>query len=477
MFDRDLAPPALAGLHAELDHVLTVDAAGGTDEQVASELAGLIAARARVEAALAARLAVFDARALASHDGCPSTRTWLAGRCRLSGADAGHLIAVARAVGSHPSAGSAADVGAASSPAVLGRSGYRGAATPVAAGELAAGRTSAEQVRIVAAACARASDADTAVPPEVITTGETMLTEQTRVLDPQRLRVLADAWLEAVTPEVAALDAAGLHQRRCLHASPGFDGMVEVSGRLDPQTGQSLLAVLDPLSRPLPDDRRSAAQRRADALGQACQRLLDAATLPEVAAERPHLVLTVDTTVLDRYRRSQRSSAPGHSAPATMPAGLPAVADPAQLPAPPRFERTGHPDWPTLLALACDATISRVVLGPAHRPLDIGWRTRQWTAWQRRAITTRDQHCTWPGCTRPPTFRQIDHIRSWQDGGPTDVDNGRLLCSYHHHLRHDSWQLHGTPGGTWTAIPPPDWPRPGARHRQDGRRRRSAAAA
>jgi hypothetical protein len=46
------------------------------------------------------------------------------------------------------------------------------------------------------------------------------------------------------------------------------------------------------------------------------------------------------------------------------------------------------------------------------------------SAAQRTALAFRDRHCTYPGCTRPPTWSlHAHHKTSYRDGGPTTVKN------------------------------------------------------
>ncbi|MEY2471190.1 MAG: hypothetical protein QOK28_519 [Actinomycetota bacterium] len=91
--------------------------------------------------------------------------------------------------------------------------------------------------------------------------------------------------------------------------------------------------------------------------------------------------------------------------------------------------------------LACDAGIHRMVIRGVSEFLDIGRKTRTWTTAQRRAIRARHNHrCAAAGCNRRIT--QIHHIRWWEDGGVTSIDNGVPLCSYHHHLVHEGgWTI------------------------------------
>jgi hypothetical protein len=94
-------------------------------------------------------------------------------------------------------------------------------------------------------------------------------------------------------------------------------------------------------------------------------------------------------------------------------------------------------DLTTLSALACDSTVTRIVLGPESEVIDVGRKTRIIPSALRRAIITRDRHCTWPkGCDRGPRWCDIHHLHHWADGGETKPDNLTLLCRYHHTLTH-----------------------------------------
>jgi hypothetical protein len=64
-------------------------------------------------------------------------------------------------------------------------------------------------------------------------------------------------------------------------------------------------------------------------------------------------------------------------------------------------------DVDTVRMLACDAIITRIIFGPDSEVLDIGRKTRIWTAAQRRAIIARDRHCQGPGCQAKPRHCDI----------------------------------------------------------------------
>ena len=64
-----------------------------------------------------------------------------------------------------------------------------------------------------------------------------------------------------------------------------------------------------------------------------------------------------------------------------------------------------------------------------------GRSTRTISRRLRRALEHRSPGCAVPGggATRG---LHAHHIRHWEDGGPTDLDNLVLLCPYHHRLHH-----------------------------------------
>jgi hypothetical protein len=70
------------------------------------------------------------------------------------------------------------------------------------------------------------------------------------------------------------------------------------------------------------------------------------------------------------------------------------------------------------------------------QPLWEGRKKRYFTRAQRRALATRDGGCVFPGCGAPPSWCHAHHVVEWRNGGPTDVDNGVLLCAFHHRLIH-----------------------------------------
>lgn len=110
----------------------------------------------------------------------------------------------------------------------------------------------------------------------------------------------------------------------------------------------------------------------------------------------------------------------------------------------------GHGTLPTgetvsageLRRLACTADLIPAVLGTGSHALDLGLTARLFSPAQRRALALRDTHCRARGCDIPATWCEAHHLVPWSGGGRTDLENGVLLCSHHHHRIHDDRYLH-----------------------------------
>jgi hypothetical protein len=92
--------------------------------------------------------------------------------------------------------------------------------------------------------------------------------------------------------------------------------------------------------------------------------------------------------------------------------------------------------------LLCDCTVSRVVLGPDSRPLDVGRAQRTPPPSMRRAVVARDDGCRFPGCNRPSGWTDAHHVVHWTKDGITATDNLILLCDHHHAVVHQpGWEV------------------------------------
>lgn len=84
----------------------------------------------------------------------------------------------------------------------------------------------------------------------------------------------------------------------------------------------------------------------------------------------------------------------------------------------------------------CIAGAIPVVMGGAGRILDLGRAERYFPDYMRAAILALYGGCIFPGCTVPPEHCEIDHFDPWENGGTTNINDGRPLCTNHHHARH-----------------------------------------
>ncbi|WP_255175845.1 DUF222 domain-containing protein [Rhodococcus sp. 06-1474-1B] len=125
----------------------------------------------------------------------------------------------------------------------------------------------------------------------------------------------------------------------------------------------------------------------------------------------------------------------------------------------------GDADWPFHLdwtgpisrflaeLVTCDADLTPVIVDHHGVPLALGRTTRLASDDQRIALTIRDTCCVM--CGRPAQWCQAHHIRFWEHGGPTDIDNLALVCGECHRLvHHGDWQLLMGDDGHPYAIPP-----------------------
>lgn len=197
-------------------------------------------------------------------------------------------------------------------------------------------------------------------------------------------------------------------QRRGLSLSKSHGGMRRVDGWLTTQAGEALETALQSLTPPPRDgDFRTPRQKRHDALEDLTRHWLDHGDTPQLGGEKPHITLLTDLDALKGIAGGTHETINGDVV-----------------------------DVETIRQTSCDASISRIVIGPDSEILDIGRKTRVWTTAQRRAIIARDRHCTHPGCETRPGYCDIHHIEHWADGGTTSVDKGRLLCRFHHTSEH-----------------------------------------
>lgn len=205
------------------------------------------------------------------------------------------------------------------------------------------------------------------------------------------------------------------------------DGLSDVSGRLTSADAMVLDRRLDALAGTVcPADPRTAAQRRADALGAlaaGAQRLMcrcETADCPAIGGPVPAPV--VIHVVAERTALDGDSDAPGY----LMDADTLISAD-------------------LLRELAATAR-RRPLVHPGDCPAEPGYRPSRALA---DFVRARDLTCRAPGCDAPATACDIDHTVPHADGGPTHASNCKLLCRVHHLLKTFwGWRDEQLPDGT-----------------------------
>lgn len=186
--------------------------------------------------------------------------------------------------------------------------------------------------------------------------------------------------------------------------------------------GVKIKTYLDAKSVPAgPDDDRTAAQRRSDAIDELFTHALDCGDLPTKNSVSPHVSLIVQAETLKNTLN--RAATTGDQ---------PALVDtePAVL------EGFG-PIGPALLAyIAYGADLTPILIdGFAENTkiLDVGRSSRVATKKQRRAIHYRQRgRCANRGCHHP--IGEVHHVLDWLYGGRTKLSNLVGLCRKCHAL-------------------------------------------
>jgi hypothetical protein len=98
-----------------------------------------------------------------------------------------------------------------------------------------------------------------------------------------------------------------------------------------------------------------------------------------------------------------------------------------------------HPE--TARRLLCEARVQTVIEDKEGQPIGLGRMAREPSAWMIRQLRYRDVECKFPGCGAR-RFTKAHHIRWWEHGGSTDLDNLLLVCTFHHKLVHEyEWSV------------------------------------
>ena len=351
---------ALAMVRAGLGYLAGCDAGSlGTAAQ-ADALIGLEAAEAQYTAARARILSVFTAQQGYEADGYYGAASWLRARTRVTKGGAAAATGWARRLDGHP----------------------------VIAAALAAGQLPVSLARLIC-------DWTDRLPAEYRADADgILLAAVLGGADQHDLARLAREMLDrAQTSPDSGEDG---FEERALWLGTTFGGAGRLQGDLTPACAAALTVVLDALGQKAgPEDTRTAAQRRHDAVEEACRRLIGGQMIPGRDGQPPHLTVHID---LGDLRRP-----PGGSA-------LERCWTPARAAAGPG---SAYLTGAAAEAAACDAVLTTIVTG------QIDWQVldQLTTVW-----LTAHGHGHAGG---PPEDRPDGPRESHADGRPEDHAGGR----------------------------------------------------
>ncbi len=384
-----------AGVRRELAELVDTSTWSLDDARLDRRISEALAVRAAADELVARLVAEADDRNLPHRYGASSIRTHLMAAHRMSAGEASRTVRTAKQL-----------------------HGTTGLTEPTRRA-VAAGQVSAEQGVVVAAAINRLSPT---VEPDQVEAAQTDLLTHAKTLSYTQLQVAANHLVEVIDPEVVdqTLEQQLAAQERKALASAWFTGQFGSDGiargrfALPNLTFGMLTKHLEALSAP----RRLATDTNQPAPDTPVEATVG--DLPNAT-----IVVAVDETKLH--------NGTGEAL----------------------LDTGGSLSVGETRRLACNAGLLPIVLSGGSRILDLGTSRRLFDRHQRLALATRDQGCVFPGCERPPAWTEAHHRIPWSRGGATDIDNGCLLCSFHHHLIHQGdWDLVLAADGITDVIQP-----------------------
>jgi hypothetical protein len=233
---------------------------------------------------------------------------------------------------------------------------------------------------------------------------ETKLLPLAREYSPGKFHYKCLHYRHSVDAQAYAQEQEEQAQHNRIDLSTGEDGCLLLNGVLDPVGGAAVRTALEPLARKSGEhDDRLLPQRYGDAL-------------VELASGGRPANIQVTATI-------ETLKGLAGAAGAEMEFSLPISSA-------------------SLQRMACDCSVTRVLLSQESVVVDIGRSRRMISGPARKALNARDGHCRWPGCERPASWCDGHHIVHWIEGGTNEPNNLVLLCRRHHRMVHEGgWQL------------------------------------
>ncbi|HLM07062.1 MAG TPA: DUF222 domain-containing protein [Blastococcus sp.] len=392
----------MSELQSALDALAMTDLDGLCHGDLLDHVTDLLVASNRINARLTQAVRRADARCATEHDGAKTMRAWLRGRAGVSGAMAGRLITLGRRLEPLPATGAA----------------------------YSEGRLGPDQVEVIAE-IAKPENLDRALAQGIdVGQVEGALLQLVATGTHRDLQVAVGDYLSKLDPDGPEPDPT---EERAVTLVQHPDGSWTMGGTLDAVGGEKVATALESISAAgrCAGDIRTRAQRTGDALVQLCDLALASGQLPVLRTVKPHVIVTLGLDDL-------ADPTTGHGAATT---GLGATISAARA------------RW-----VACDAGITRIVLGPHGLPLDVGREERIFPPHIRKAVEHRDLHCIFAGCEAPRWFCDVHHLVEWINGGETSLDNAALLCERHHTKVHHGFRVErddtAPPGRRWRTYRP-----------------------
>ncbi|MFF1878880.1 DUF222 domain-containing protein [Leifsonia sp. NPDC058230] len=289
--------------------------------------------------------------------------------------------------------------------------------------------------------------------------GERVLVEHAPSLTVTDLRALAGQVRDRLDQDGILPREHRQRQRRSLTISTTSDGMTHLDWYLDPESAGYVLTAIDTLvGHELRNVRFHDINTATDTDGD------------EMPESRSMAQIRSDTAV-DMFRHLATCTATGVNSkpPVTVIVRIPLSSLQSGVGAGEIDGIRSPVSAGTIRRMAADAHLIPIILGTESEVLDLGRARRLFTRTQKLALAERDGGCAWTGCPHPPSYTEAHHIRWWDaDAGPTDLANGILLCSRHHHrIHHDNWDIHVHNNIPYFTPPPHidphQQPRPGGR--------------
>ena len=270
-----------------------------------------------------------------------------------------------------------------------------------------------------------------------IEVAEIALVETASHASTDEVGVQARAWREALDPDGAEPRDERIHRKRTFRLGREVDGLTSFSGALKPVDAALLKAAFNEADKPGNSPRFLDANDPAarttlvtDADGETRVELVDHRTREQrhydvfvglmtagvrsAGSKRGGMRSTAEVTAIITLDDLRRGTGVGF---------IDDVAEPVAA--------------STVQQLVCANGYAPILLGDNGEILMLGQTQRRFSPAQVQALRARDGGCV--NCGAPPGWCDAHHIDFWaRDDGPTNIDNGVLLCQNCHRLIHQN---------------------------------------